>query len=102
MSLPETFEQFKESSISERPPSHWPLELQSLWWDAKGNWEASHELAQELSNEIGNWIHAYLHRKEGDRFNAGYWYRQVKKPYPTMTIAEEHQMLVLYILKQKQ
>ena len=26
------------------------------------------------------WVHAYLHRKEGDLSNAGYWYRRAGKP----------------------
>jgi hypothetical protein len=28
----------------------------------------------------GAWVHAYLHRKEGDDGNAGYWYRRGGKP----------------------
>ena len=25
------------------------------------------------------WVHAYLHRVEGDLYNARYWYRQAKR-----------------------
>jgi hypothetical protein len=28
----------------------------------------------------GAWVHAYLHRKEGDQDNAGYWYKRAGKP----------------------
>ena len=28
----------------------------------------------------GSWVHAYLHRKEGDLCNAGYWYRRAGRP----------------------
>jgi hypothetical protein len=28
----------------------------------------------------GSRVHAYLHRKEGDLGNAGYWYRRAGKP----------------------
>jgi hypothetical protein len=50
--------------------------LLALWWDAKGDWERAHEVAQDVSGADGAWVHAYLHRKEGDLGNAAYWYRQ--------------------------
>jgi hypothetical protein len=40
--------------------------LLALWWDARGNWEKAHEVAQDIGNSEGSWVHAYLHRKEGD------------------------------------
>jgi hypothetical protein len=50
--------------------------LLTLWWDAKGDWEKAHEVAQEVAGADGAWVHAYLHRKEGDVGNAAYWYRR--------------------------
>ncbi len=50
--------------------------LLALWWDAKGDWSRAHEVAQEVEGADGAWVHAYLHRKEGDDGNAGYWYRR--------------------------
>src|ERR1700733_15799160 len=50
--------------------------LLALWWDAKGDWERAHGIAQDVAGADGAWVHAYLHRKEGDAGNAGYWYRQ--------------------------
>jgi hypothetical protein len=50
--------------------------LRALWWDAQGNWDRAHEIAQDVDNAEGAWVHAYLHRKEGDLSNAGYWYRR--------------------------
>ena len=50
-----------------------------MWFDVKGDWEASHNIAQDMHDDNGSWIHAYLHRKEGDKFNAGYWYRRARK-----------------------
>ena len=50
--------------------------LLALWWDAKGDWERAHEIAQDVSGADGAWVHAYLHRKEGDLANASYWYRR--------------------------
>jgi hypothetical protein len=36
-------------------------------------------------------VHAYLHRKEGDEGNAGYWYARAGRPVPgkTVTLAAE-------------
>jgi hypothetical protein len=49
--------------------------LLALWWDGRGDWARAHEIAQEVEGRDGAWVHAYLHRKEGDLWNAGYWYR---------------------------
>ena len=60
--------------------------------------EASHNIAQDLHTDLGSWIHAYLHRKEGDKFNAGYWYRRANKPFPSNSLEEEHRKIVDFIL----
>ncbi len=40
-----------------------------------GDWEAAHRIVQEREDdEFANWIHAVVHRMEGDRENARYWY----------------------------
>ena len=60
--------------------------LLALWWDAHGDWNKAHEIAQDVSGADGAWVHAYLHRREGDVSNAGYWYRQAGRkvdPSPT-------------------
>lgn len=72
-----TFEQFQESISLPAPPKDLPVLLEALWHDAKGDWEAAHNIAQsrEGSQDYDR-LHAYLHRVEGDTFNAGYWYRR--------------------------
>lgn len=50
--------------------------LQALWYDVHGDWDKAHDLTQDLETPDGAWLHAYLHRKEGDLFNADYWYRR--------------------------
>ncbi len=52
------------------------LALQALWADRQGDWDRAHTLAQDANNRDGDWVHAYLHRKEGDIGNAGYWYNR--------------------------
>jgi hypothetical protein len=49
--------------------------LLALWWDAKGEWEKAHAVAQDVAGADGAWVHAYLHRKQGEVGNAAYWYR---------------------------
>nr|WP_299345422.1 hypothetical protein [Allomuricauda sp.] len=92
--IPKNFEEFLESLEEKSPPSTWSLALQALWWDAKGDWNASHNIAQDLPTAMGSRIHAYLHRKEGDDWNAGYWYRQANEPFPAVTLKEELRLLV--------
>jgi hypothetical protein len=34
-------------------------------------------------------VHAYLHRKEGDEGNAGYWYRRARRPFARESLETE-------------
>ena len=54
----------------------------ALWWEARGEWDKAHEVAQEAANKDGDWVHAYLHRVEGDEGNAGYWYARAGRRSP--------------------
>ena len=65
--------------------------LRALWHDARGDWDGAHECAQEDTSRDGSWVHAYLHRKEGDEGNAGYWYARAGRPVPAkgVTLAAE-------------
>jgi len=75
------------------------LPLQALWQDAHGDWERAHALCQEAKSRDGDWVHAYLHRKEGDLGNAGYWYARAGRPMPDVDIEQEWRALVGTFLK---
>lgn len=98
MALPQNYTEFTETLTENNPPEIWPAALVALWHDAKGNWEASHDIAQEMHNDMGSWIHAYLHRKEGDKFNAGYWYRRANRPFSNKSLPEELEEIVTFVL----
>ena len=68
--------------------------LLALWWDARGDWEKAHEIAQDVVGRDGAWVHAYLHRKEGDSGNAGYWYRQAGRAVATGDLTVEWEGIV--------
>ena len=93
-----SYKEFRGTLNEDAPSNDWPEALKSLWYDAKGNWAASHDIAQEMHSPLGSWIHAYLHRKEGDEFNAGYWYRQADRPFFNGSLDEEHRNLVEFVL----
>jgi hypothetical protein len=84
-----TLEEFRSSLAQKVPPNHLSPVLKALWEDAKGNWNAAHSIAQGIEDETGSLVHAYLHRKEGDLGNAGYWYRRAKEPIASDTPEEE-------------
>jgi len=75
-----TRDEFLKSLSGPAPPGDLSFALQGLWWDAKGDWGKAHESAQQDEGPDGAWVHAYLHRKEGDISNAGYWYRRAGRP----------------------
>ena len=70
-----TLQQFKET-LKDDAPGGGDAALRALWYDAKGDWDMAHEIAQAIDTKIGAWVHAYLHRKEGDATNAAYWYHR--------------------------
>lgn len=72
-------DEFGKSLTLPAPPSQLSLALAGLWWDAKGDWPRAHESAQQDEGPDGSWVHAYLHRKEGARGNAAYWYQRANK-----------------------
>jgi hypothetical protein len=84
-----TIEDFKRSLGSNEPPADLTPLLAGLWWDARGDWDRAHSCAQDDEGKDGAWVHAYLHRKEGDRGNAGYWYRRAGKSFCKKSLPEE-------------
>lgn len=69
--------------------------LQALWHDAQGDWDRSHAIVQELDSAMAARIHAYLHRREGDDWNARYWHRQAGSAFPDgLSLQEEWDALV--------
>ena len=89
---------FKQTLASPAPPEGLSLALQALWWDAKGDWDKAHACAQERDDTDGAHVHAYLHRKEGDLSNAGYWYRRAGASVFAGSLAEEWEALARSLL----
>ena len=81
--------EFKSTLSSDIPPSNISEYLKALWYDAKGDWEKSHNIVQDIHTSTGSWIHAYLHRKEGDIGNADYWYGMAGRKRPALSLGEE-------------
>jgi hypothetical protein len=90
-----TFNEFKKSLEIETPPNGISEILETLWHDAKGDWESAHNIAQSQEGvQSYDRLHAYLHRKEGDNWNANYWYRRAKTTMPDVSLTEEWILLV--------
>jgi hypothetical protein len=95
-----TLDQFRETLAATTPPAVPPL-LQSLWHDAKGDWDQAHRVAQDVSGADGAWVHAYLHRKEGDLANARYWYRQAGREAAAEPVVAEWTRIVGELLSRR-
>jgi hypothetical protein len=85
--------EFRASLTQDAPPEDLSLALQTLWWDAKGDWDRAHQCAQKDEGQTGSSVHAYLHRKEGDLRNAGYWYNRAGRSPATGTLDQEWEAL---------
>ncbi|MCZ4225423.1 hypothetical protein [Pedobacter rhodius] len=93
-----TLELFKASLKSDNPESSLSAQLKALWYDGKGDWHKAHEQVDHLNDTSSANVHAYLHRKEGDIWNADYWYRKAKLTRPELSLEQEWEQLVLRFL----
>jgi hypothetical protein len=90
-----TYSEFIDSLTHDIPTPGLDPILTALWHDAKGDWEAAHNVAQsQEGTRAYDRLHAYLHRVEGDTWNANYWYRRAGSTMPGGTLKEEWESLV--------
>lgn len=94
-----TIEELRASLRNDSPPAGLSLALAGLWWDARGDWKRAHESVQQDEGPAGSWVHAYLHRKEGDASNAGYWYGRAGKPHSKDPLDQEWLAITEALLK---
>lgn len=87
-------DRFVESLSGDAPNASCPAPLSALWWDAKGDWARAHSLVDELETQDAMAVHAYLHRKEGARANAEYWYKRADPGSRRETLEAEWNALV--------
>ncbi len=93
-----TAQKLAASVAQPNPPAGLPPLLEALWWEAKGDWTRAHEIAQQIHTRDAAWVHAYLHRREGDQANAGYWYRNADHPVCNLPLDDEWREIVTALL----
>jgi hypothetical protein len=93
-----TIEEFRATLGGTAPQEGLSPLLKALWWDAKGNFDRAHEIAQDDEGQDAAWVHAYLHRKEGDQGNAGYWYGRAHQPHAKTPLDEEWRQIAVALL----
>ena len=89
---------FRDSLSKAAPPEGLGNLLLALWHEAKGDWNRAHEIVQNEESRNAAWVHAYLHRREGDLSNAGYWYRRAGRPIAENALDEEWEALATALL----
>lgn len=91
---------FTKSLTDGAIPNGLPLHLQALWYDGYGDWKTAHDLIDQISGKDAALVHAYLHRKEGDIWNADYWYSRAGSKRPHFSLEQEWEQLVELFLSQ--
>ena len=89
-----TAEELRETLDQDAPPDGLTAPVAALWWDAKGDWARAHGLVDDLETAQGMAVHAYLHRKEGETWNAEYWYKRAGRRFHREKLADEWVALV--------
>ncbi|WP_240312783.1 hypothetical protein [Flavihumibacter solisilvae] len=69
-----------------------------MWYAGKDDWNRAHELVQDLPDQVAAHIHAYLHRTEGDIWNADYWYQRAGRQRPNNSTEAEWTEIVASLL----
>ncbi len=93
------FQVFLNSITQRKIPEELSQPLLALWYDGCDDWDRAHDIAQDIAGKDGSVIHAYLHRKEGDQWNAGYWYRKAGEEMPQKDLKTEWEDLVRRFLE---
>ena len=96
-----TLEQFEDTLTGDAPPAGITNSLAAMWYDGKGDWEQAHNIAQDIPTSEGSRVHAYLHRKEGDNWNANYWYNRAGQSMPAASLEQEWKDIVTRLLGKK-
>jgi hypothetical protein len=86
--------ELRASLRNDEPPGGLSVPAAALWWDAKGDWARAHALVDEIETAEGMAVHAYLHRKEGQAWNADYWYERAGRHFHRAALDEEWTALV--------
>jgi hypothetical protein len=58
-----------------------------------GDWNGAHTLVQDDPSPEAAWVHAHLHRVEGDRANARYWYGRAGRPEASGDLEAERRQI---------
>jgi hypothetical protein len=87
-------QEFLDSLSRTAPPPGLAPPVEALWWDARGEWARAHARIDNLETPEAMAVHAYLHRKEGEAWNAEYWYRRGGEQYRRVILEDEWKALV--------
>jgi hypothetical protein len=93
--------EFKRALSSTKPPAGLSPALTALWWAGKDAWDKAHDIVMGGEGADCAWVHAYLHRVEGDRDNARYWYGQARREPATGELASEWTAIAAALLQAK-
>ncbi|RFM30605.1 hypothetical protein DXN05_02100 [Deminuibacter soli] len=95
-----SLDEFVATLSNTQPPVNVNVYLKALWYDKKGDWEKAHDLIEDIPEKKASWIHAYLHRKQGDQWNADYWYNRAGHPSSTLSLEDEWKTIVKHLLEE--
>lgn len=94
--------QFLKSLNKSAAPAGLSTYLKAMWLVHNNAWNAAHDIVQDIDSPTAARIHAYLHRVEGDEWNAGYWYRRAGISAASGDLNEEWHAIVRDIINREE
>ena len=85
---------FRKTLAAAAPPPELTDLGRALFYAGRGEWDRAHDIVEADKSAAGAAVHAYLHRVEGDDWNADYWYRRAGRQRPSGTTEQEWAKLV--------
>ena len=91
---------FHQSLSLSSPPDSFDPYFKALWYVFNGDWQSAHDIVDGPPGNTYAWLHALVHRMEGDRWNANYWYRRAGHEFPEISITEEKSRILDSLLEE--
>lgn len=93
---------FFASLTYDTPPSGISAALEALWFASNNRWAEAHKVVQDQADQDSSLVHACIHRREGDLWNARYWYKRASRKPSSGSSEDEVRSIIEELLSRSE